>query len=180
MNAINVENHISVRSTDVVLEISRQFLQRHDLTHFAYARYYEGNSCFTLSTHPGMTIDFFKKEFYNVTDYEKDFNQVKSAFLLWICANKKEQTLIEYAKKNYNYHNGIILIYNKKDYQEQFFFATDPSNYYANNFYINNIDLLEQFNKTFLDKAEPVIAECHKQRIYIPERFSIGSNDKYQ
>lgn len=177
---INIEQHISIQLGPAVKDLASDFLQSHRLSHFSYVRQYHDNSGLCLTTHPEITVDFYQYKFYNSLDFQFDFAHQDRAYFLWMCANENERKLFDHAKNYYNIANGIIVINNQDLYQEQFYFATDIKNQSANNFYVNNMNLLEQFGHYFKDKAHSMIKLCHTQRILVTDRVKNGDPDPYR
>jgi DNA-binding CsgD family transcriptional regulator len=52
-----------------------------------------------------------------------------------------------------------------------FVYGSSPDNYDSINFYVNNIELLEDFKFYFKDKASKLIEKSNKNRVILPEKI---------
>jgi DNA-binding CsgD family transcriptional regulator len=71
------------------------------------------------------------------------------------------------ALKGHNIWNGIIMYKKFPEYIEAFAFAGNVDQYKLRNFYVNNINILDEFITYFKNKAHSFLDPCDK-KIYIP------------
>lgn len=161
--------HVMFNSGNAIRNISNDFLQKRGLEHFSYARrYHKSNKTFTLTTHPQISEDYFRLQFYNITKFEQIDTNVKSSVLLWLGVGKEDQKLINHVKENHDLGNGIVLIKNHEDFSEYTYFASTPENVMANNYYLANLDELYNFDFYFKEKAKKIILAAHQSAIKLP------------
>ena len=99
--------------------------------------------------------------------------------------NSASQILMDRINKQREKHeigNEFRIIITHPTYTEMFHFYSDKNTINMENFYLNNINLLEQFILYFLDKAHDIINDVDKKKVIQPWRNS-GSSiimlDKY-
>lgn len=74
----------------------------------------------------------------------------------------------------FNIDHGISFITKREDVTYLHIFAANQEHYEINNFYRGNLDLLQRFIYCFNDKAQQLIKEAGKHRIYLPKQQSVN------
>jgi len=144
------------------------------ITGFFFMRVYNDNSVIDLATHLEWGTHFFSKVYDN--SYEKQ--AIKNHFFpsnyvsLW--EHYPENIIWQEGKNFFRVGNGISIVHKHENYNEIFSFFTDSKNFKLNEFYINNIHLLEKFILYFKDRAKQLINESEGSRLVIPSHY-LGS-----
>lgn len=166
----NVYNtNVSFQSGAKIWDLSKDYLDSKNLTHFSYVRIYKNKNVFVLTTHPEVSEDFFRLEFYKKIKYEKSTMDLNSSALLWMALGPEDMGLINHIKDYHNLSNGIVLSKSYADYYEYTYFAATPENKAANNYYLANLDDLYNFLFYFKEKAKDLILEGHHSPIHLSD-----------
>ena len=147
-------------------------LTPHGMTVFNYYRRYKDNSMIRFSTDRAWTEHFFKKHYHNaMTTPSADLSKPLS-YYIWIIEDCPD--MLRDAALNFNTSNGITVVMDHEQYTEYFGFATTTSNKgIINNFYINHLDVLENYCRGFKDQAQSLLIQGEKNRLIIsPKAFS--------
>ncbi len=163
-NTSRFDNHHMFTIGDSMRQISSDFLQTHNLSHFSYIRVYDDNTTFSLSTHSQITKEYFERKFYTRTKYDKPKKDFSSAALLWLGFEGADSELIEYVKEYYNVGNGLVLMKRQAGFMEQIYFASTPDNIGVNNYYLANLDEFHNFAYYFKEQAKQIILTADKNR----------------
>ncbi len=169
IDSLEFENHCMFNAVKQVKTISNDFLQHYNLTHFSYFRFYDDGTSFSLTTHPEVSIAFFRERFYNTIEYNKATDRIDSAALLWLALSPNDNKLINYVKSHYNLANGLLIIKKQAGFIENYYFATNPDNLYVNNAYLSRLDDFYNFCFYFKEQARKLIIKNHKNRIALPD-----------
>lgn len=165
---MKITNHIPLNLTTDVINICKP-LELLSISLFHYVRVYKNNKRFSLCNHHGL-IEYLDK-FYKY-DYEKaDLSLVNELsrykFALCDIAFPKSKVILN-AKESLNiFYNSCVLIKTQENYREFFYFAGDRHNRKLLQFYISNIDVLEQFIFYFKELGSKIISQA-KNNLVIP------------
>ena len=109
---------------------------------FAYRKYYRDGKYLALCTRE----DWQKHYFNNIYDIGEVFTKAiiesslnRGTYFLW--PNDKTDNFFKELWR-YNIWNGISIFYKNEEYVESFVFACDIYTKSANNYFINNLDVL--------------------------------------
>lgn len=149
------------------------------ITGFFFMRVYNDNSMIDLATHLEWGMHFFSKVYNNT--YEKQ--DIKNHFFptnyvnLW--EHYPENIIWQEGKNFFSVGNGVSIVHNHANYNDIFSFFTDSKNFKLNEFYINNINLLEKFIVYFKDKAKRLIDKAENSKLIIPSHYlePLSNND---
>ncbi len=167
------ENQYIFSVGDEMRSICHDFLQAKNLNHFAYVRLYNDNATFTLTTDPGVSVDYYQHKFYNTVDYHNATREHQSATLLWVALSPKDYTLTKYVRDYHNLANGFLIIKKSPEFVERFTFATTPDNVGINNLYISQLGDFYNFCFYFKEKAKKLIEKAHEDRFILHDaKFS--------
>lgn len=159
--------NISFSTGNDVRTITNDFLRSRHLSHFSYIRIYDNNTTIVLTTHPEISEEFYRNEFYKLTKYDKSARSLQSAALLWLAMGPDDQVLMNYIKENYNISNGIVLTKQYDNYCEYCFFGAENNNAFVNNYYLANLDELYNFCYYFKEKAKDMILAAQADPILL-------------
>jgi len=136
----------------------------HQITHFAYQRLYSNKEVVFFTTHPTIGELFIERKLYRLA-FAGDINQYTNGYYLF---NALPQNEIFDLVHEQGVHHGLIMIKKCLDYCELFYFGTLRENYWINNFYLNNIDLLENFISHFKETCAHIIQKGGNNRLLYP------------
>jgi DNA-binding CsgD family transcriptional regulator len=173
-------NHWSTLSNEMN-DICKPLLEHTKIDYVIYGRFYADNSVFCLETSPGYAEWFLNTKKYKIaknTVSPKE-HQPKPGYYLDDLANYDHPKLTEFKqdKQNiFNFHHDLIVLNSNSAYNEIIDFKTTHKNSSINDWYINNIDLIEKFTAYLKEKASPLILQAEKNRLYLEDaNENIGS-----
>ncbi len=140
-------------------------LKKYNINYFTYRKFYNDNTRIFLGTRPDWLDIFFTKKMYLNGNTEAAPSLYKRQAVLW--STLPNQTIFHIAR-GIGIDHGIYLIYPGVDYCEFFAFATTPSHHDTVNFYLNNLDVLENFTLYFKDQAKLLISQIERHKIILP------------
>lgn len=129
--------------------------------YFCYGVNLPDTSGFTLHTNQDFYEAWFKHRFPLCGFH------LPNGWYSWDSVHPAKQTEVAHSL---NLGNGVIYVRHHADKTEVFSFASRPDNKHAQNFYLNNLNLLKRFTNYFLEKADNLIQEANQQRVMpLPE-----------
>lgn len=123
-----------------------------------------GSTVEFLSTDPGIMKPFIDERLYEEI-HGGDWNQFIDCALLVKTYSKSSENLRNFEsiqRMQYGIAYGIDFIKTFNNRTEIFYFASTPDNYAIENFYINNIDLLNQFIFSIREKAARLFLDSYR------------------
>lgn len=168
MNVIR-SNHFFLTSAGDVNQIMSP-LKTFDINHLVYVKKFADGSHINLSNHADWTDYYYQHQFFKVGVFEKGFSHYQSGYILWDAV--VNQSIFKEAKDYFNIQHGITIVNKWENCCEFFYLGTTLNLPALNNFYINNIDMLQRFVLYFRDKAEKIINKASKHRIFLPNTIS--------
>lgn len=157
MNIDIALNHYTVNAP-YVAEISKPF-ESIGLIGFVYMRIYPNGSIINLAALPCWT-DFYYKQVFAKNYTEQDMIDhlcIHDGASLWAMnpANKVWKDV----KDKFGYGNGITLNKQHDEFKEITMFYSMADNHAINNFYLNNLDILNKFKNYFIESAHKIIKQ---------------------
>lgn len=171
-----IKNHLAFTSSRNVADIMFPLLNKHGITHFTYTREYLDGSSIRFASNGKWNEHYFKKGYINKkVKVPSSYLTKPLNYFIWLKKDWPEM-LIDSAL-NFNISNGISIAARQNDFIEFFGFGAESSNTsIVNNFYINNLDVLQQYGNYFKEKAKDMIQLFEKDKIII-ESTKINSHD---
>lgn len=177
----NLRQHISITCSHDINLICQPLTSRTPIKVIDYSRVFLNGSRLELSNHTKRLEDSIiacSKGICHI--YTPDLIPDKQRYLLlspWVdtiddSANKILKNKILNNQKKFNIGNEMRIITRTNDYTEMFHFYTSNEITGIENFYLNNITMLEQFIPYFLDATHNFITHSEKQCIIQPWRES--------
>ncbi|SRR5579883_128143 len=157
-------NHIFLSSSLDIAEICKP-LKNCGISYFSYTKNYQSGKRVYLTTNPYLLRNYFEKKFYLVGNCESNPANYQSQFVLWSTLPK--QYLYKEARM-FGVGNGLFLIKTHAEFVEFFGFGSQPENHMVINFYLNNIDYLQNFCSLFIEHAEKIIKQAEACDIILP------------
>lgn len=167
----NLSKYTMMSSANDMFDLVNPLNSLIKITHFSCHRVYKDNSRTHISTHPSF-IDFYhKNKFYKLASTSLPFDSYESGY--YIIDNVKTNDLkviIDATTKLFDYYHPFVIIKKNAEYCEFFYFSTNLENYGANNFYLNNIELFEDFIFYFKSKACKLLNKIDAERFIYPQQ----------
>jgi DNA-binding CsgD family transcriptional regulator len=157
------KSHITFTSIETLKDIMMPKLTPHGITVFRYYRIYFDGSFIRLSTDREWTEHYFKKKYFATLTLPKNY----SNYFIWLIEDCPEMLLD--AALNFDIANGITIAKKLSDSIEYFAFGTSRNNQsIINTFYLNNLDLLQQYCLYFKEHTKAFIDLGEKNKILMP------------
>jgi DNA-binding CsgD family transcriptional regulator len=166
-------NHITFMSCTEISDICKPFFEHSALTYYNFVRINDAGERICLSNNRAwMEYVFSNLDTHDIT-FESTPAHGKDHYIIWdnietIGVN----SLMTEARETFNIAHGFTIISNYTDYIEYHYFGADKTNKSINNYYINNLDELNQFILYFKAAAFNIIKRAEKEYINI-------ENDKF-
>src|SRR3989339_822520 len=167
IQSVNYKKHHSAISGPLMKQICKGLEESYNITHFSYEKLYNNRRVTFLTTHPDFTEIFIQNKFYEFA-FTGDPQEYITGYYLYDTLPKNE--LME-ACHDFNFARGIILVKQHESYCEFFYFAAPNHINTMNNFFINNLHLLEQFTFFFKEKAKTLIQEAERCQLLCPSNL---------
>jgi LuxR family transcriptional regulator, quorum-sensing system regulator SolR len=156
-------NHLFLTSSQIIKTISNK-LEKYGIFHFDYCRSYSDGSRICLTTNPDALKAYFsEKQYLKGTTEAAPALYKKQAVL---CSALPNQTGFQWARNHFKMDHAIYLINPNTNYCEFFSFASFPEYPEVINFYLNNLDILQNFIDFFKVQAAPLITKAEKFKLF--------------
>jgi LuxR family transcriptional regulator, quorum-sensing system regulator SolR len=151
-------------------------LHRHGVTVFNYYRIYFDGGVIRFSSDEAWTKHFFKKDYLNQITIPQSYLLKPVSYFIWLTEDCPEILLD--AAMNFNISNGITLAYRYEAYFEYFCFVSTSSNKsIINNFYLNNLDVLQNYSDYFREKADSLLQLGEKNKLILSNSFELSDSN---
>lgn len=162
------DRHHSIAAIPEVSQICQPLFDCSDIEHYVYARIFDNGNCYSLVTHAQQQLHHFKNE-YKVTP-PIPHEILRKSFYYFITENDGPFQPVLYDFRNlFNLWSPFFMINRFKGYYDLAIFFSTPKNTQVLNFYLNNIDYLENFNTYFKVQASSLISAAEKNMLLLPE-----------
>lgn len=181
-NGILNSQNFSVTSTKIVKEICQPLSQIYNISDFLYARVYDNDKCYALTTNKEYHEHHFKCG-YKLTPIIPDS----------IMKQKFHYILSDYNNDNYIYTRMLYdlrhlfnlwfpfyLFERYEGYYDLYIFCSTPQNTDVLNFYLNNIENLELFKFYFKEKASELLKKAESNKITLPKHMMSNVKGLYR
>lgn len=165
MNNILSPNHPSLKYAQDIDNIVTP-IKKFGITHYTYLCQYPDGEQIYLSNHARWVQDYFDLKLYNKTLFKTGTDLTKNHYIIWSPYDENE--VMAHGRYNHNSANGITLARHQADFCEFHFFSTTPQNFSIVNFYINNLDILENFIVHFKEKSKKILNTAKNNKIILP------------
>lgn len=172
---IFTNNHISITSSQLLTDICKSMFDNFSITFFDYARNYYDNTHVYLSTHPELTkLMFNEKHHVNVPCF-KHPAKYEYDYMLWDAGDDRYAgfKFEQMVKEKFDVAHFLNFVVRGKNYTEIFSFAGSFSNRALNGIYLSQQQVFRHFVMYFYDKAELLLKQAEKERLYIPYANSL-------
>lgn len=147
-------------------ELTKPLAEYFQITYFAHKISYPDNSKIYLGNSPLVHESYYFDHWRKTSPLEGSLDKFQTGYYLYSSFNQPVPDVIEYYK-SINIGNVLVIIKNYDTYCEFFFFGSSWNNVAINNFYFNNIDLLENFILNYREQTRKLYQRCDKQRILL-------------
>lgn len=175
MRIANLEKSVLLNTTNDILDIAAPIRNHFDIKYFGYIKTYSDSTHLSLST-SAEWMKCFYENFHPNGNFHKTMDAYHSGYFLW--SQLPNQLSVNTLHNHFNISHGIIIIKKYLDYCEFFGFAADPANHCILNWYLNNIDLLENFILYFKDKSKHLLQSAESDRLILPKQARIDLSDR--
>lgn len=138
-------------------------LQSYDIHYFTYNKHYADGRRIRLTTHPHHLKAFLENKYYLTGNIDANPKLYENQAAL--LSTLKNQFLVEWVRKDFGVGNGIYIIRKGENFTEYFSFGTKPQNNNIINFYLNNLDYLQNFCDNFKDNGKKLIKLAEKNTL---------------
>ncbi|HFR4758042.1 TPA: LuxR family transcriptional regulator, partial [Legionella pneumophila] len=146
----HMENHLALTTCEDIKNIMQPLLIKHGMTVFNYYRIYFDSTVIRLSTDQKWTEHYFKMNYLETLTIPESYLKKTLNYYLWLTDDCP--LMLQDAAINFDMANGISIAKINHDSIEYFCFASTRDNTsIVNNFYLNNLDVLEQYSLYFKD-----------------------------
>ena len=143
-------------------------LQQFGILSFTYVRFFNGGNRLYLCTTPGWVKLYMENKLYDVVEHAEHYvPQADVRYSFWTGFKKNKVFDVMNAC---NLGNGFTIYERHAEYVDYFDFTAKKENVGINNFYLNNLWLLEAFVKDFKNKAAHIIKSADKNALIVPEK----------
>ncbi|KTC65024.1 transcription regulator protein, response regulator containing CheY-like receiver domain and HTH DNA-binding domain (plasmid) [Legionella adelaidensis] len=165
---MNLENTIALTTSAEMKNIVQPLDQCFNINYFGHVKIYPDNSHIVLSTNPGW-VECFYTHFHKHGVAHKSIDSYQSGYFL--CSEMKDQTTFKVMRDDFNIDHCMNVVKVHSDCVEIFGFATESKNKFMSSWYLNNIDLVEQFILYFKDNAQALINSAEQDRYILPRNL---------
>ncbi|EKD72208.1 MAG: transcription regulator [uncultured bacterium] len=155
-------------------DICHPLQEKYGISFCNFARLYDDGSAYYMSTNQALIAHLFKNEYKMFVPVPKNLLKQKIYYL--IPETGKYQAAMHDARHYFNVAHAFDIFECGDGYVDAYCFGSTPDNEKINNFYINNIDVLENFYKDFRDKSDK--QNLIHNKIQLSESMQLNFNSK--
>lgn len=160
------EHSVPLEKAGDVAAICKDFFARYDLNTFIYARWYDDGSLIRLCDNTDWYDHYWHRGFIPSVPYDETLQEKQSYYALWKGLHYVD--VVDDAINILNMEDPISFVKRYPGYYEAFAFAAPKTNQKTVTFYMNNIDILENFNAKFIEQASDIIELAETKQIRLP------------
>lgn len=173
--AIIQGNHYSVEVTKDISELMLP-LRQYEIEHFGHVRLFPDHSMSVLVDNKESYQHHIRSEYRALPSFPYSFQELQEKPRYYLATLDSEETFSAamYDFRNlFGLENFLYLLDGNEHYIDVFFFASFANNKKIINFYLNQMDVLEQFKLDFKHKASKLIVKGDRNRIILPENMQV-------
>ncbi len=170
-SSILPEKHYSLNISEDISSICEPLFKSHGIKHFTYFRCYDDGSAYTLISHRDVYSHHMNSEYIvapNINDNLLD--QKFHYFAMPELEDGFSQAVYDY-NSLFSIKYPIYLFERYENYFDLFIYSHVSNNSSSINFFLNNMNILENFKFYFKDKAKKLINESQKNKIFLPNHM---------
>jgi len=168
-----------------VNQICKPFFIRTNVNAFRFERRFFDGYRFTLSSHHQWIEYYYRQKLFRFDRREhiKRQNCINCAILwdTWEKKNASYRKIELAAERDFQLGRGLTLFRVADAWVDMFSFTSDPYNWGINAFYVQHLDLFEQFLLSFQDQAKHLIALATATRFQVnmPQQKKTNDSDVF-
>lgn len=171
MNTFHLsENHLFFNCENDIKNICKTTLESRGVDYFNFLRIYNDGRAYILSTQQKLIRYLFEIKCPLVAPVQSEIVSEKFQYLVFPTGGYKQ--LIHHAKSYFNLTYFIDFVERHTGYFDLYCFAAATDNSNILNFYMNNIELFENFKSHFKETAAPLIKLAEENTIILSEDMS--------
>lgn len=170
-NKIIAKDHYLLNIQDDVNAICKDFFNDQQIFQFTYLRYYDDKSCQILITHGDIIHHHLNKEYILVPHLSEKLINEKICYIPTPDLDDGFSDAVSDYRDMFNMMYPVYLFERYENYFDLFVFTSKLNNTSSINYYLNNMQNLENFKLYFKDKAAKLIKEASKNRIHLPDHM---------
>ncbi len=164
-----LKHSVAIKSCDEVGKICKDFFRETGITFYNYVRVYHDGSRISLTSNKSWALYVFTHHEKHQIIAETIPPNGHSRYMVWDNdENHRKDSLLTVARSDYNIDHGFTVITAYEGYIEFQYFASTRENQAINNFYVNNLDILNSFGAFFRERASKIIHAAEKEKIIFP------------
>lgn len=163
---LNKKNRKIIESCNEVKQVCSPLFDNFKLSYFSYVQIYKERSQIILGSNASWIEHYIRNDCFN-SDMAQTLEGFNAGSYLWKGLNGDNRFRIQ--RESFNIDNGIIIINEFSNFREYINFATTRSDVRANNFFLNNMDVIDSFIHYFRNKADPLIREIKNECVIVPD-----------
>ena len=152
-----------------VREYCQTFFQLTGIRFYNFTRIFSDLTRGCLNSHQGWQHFLDQHHQHYRFIIEERTTVPSNACVIWdLVEGLREDPLIKVAREQFNIDHGICLIRHYTGFSEFHYFATSRERPEINQFYLNNMDVLQDFCFYFKEKAHRLIKTMEHRKHYLP------------
>lgn len=174
------KNHIVFYAAVCMQQFCSELFKKFNLICFRHVRLYDEGSRFELTTDPEWTKHFMEQGYFNYTRLDRNGKCYQSGYFLWDAWNKNTpayEIVMRDALQNFDGGLGFSILRRSTAWVDKFDFSSSIKNARANETFLNNIHLLDDFVNYFLIRMSSLVEKAHQSREFLP--FVIDPSEEY-
>jgi DNA-binding CsgD family transcriptional regulator len=176
MAIIIPKNHISLSSENDIRTICASLFAKFGIDFFYYARVFDDNSCYILSSHSSVVNYLFEREYRVIALTPPE--RVRKKFCYFRPVTGPYQQFLHDFRDFFKLTYPIDFFEQHDGYVEIFCFAMELNAKDIINSYFNNFDQLEKFILYFKEKIISLHKDLGRQAIVLPEHMGTNFNSQ--
>lgn len=138
-------------------------LNKYNIIYFTYNKNYTDGTRIRLTTHANHLKVFLENEYFRTGNIDANPQLYLNQAILF--STLKNQALVEWLRNDFGIENGIYIVRKSELFTEFFSFAASLNNSQIVNFYLNNLDFMQNFCDYFKEKAKFLIAKAEQNKL---------------
>ena len=177
MSVLPIDNDLSFSSflpEYEAIQICAPFFNTTGILFFNFARMFDDGTCYFISTQHDVMLHFYKNGhplFAPVQD-----NLLKDKFYYLIPTTGAYQQAMHDVHQYFGLGSALDIFEAHHGYVDVCCFATSADNNTIYNYYLNNLNILENFAREFKSKVNSLLNKSSISRVELPEALQLNFN----
>lgn len=171
-----LDKTVALNSGEQMKMIAKPLFKYFNINCFGYAKTYNDGTHIDLCTAPEW-LSCFYSNFYNHSMSHREYTAYKNSYTSY--SQLADQVTVKSMSDDFGLAHGFSIIKKHDHFSEFFGFTTTPDNPNIQNWYYNNIDILENFILYFKEQASDLILTAENDRLILPNNVPGSISDIY-